>query len=72
MWTIPAIYERGVLRLLAKVNLPESQRVLIALFPDEDDVQSLLLDESAMHGKAFDFLSDPAEEVYRPTDGKPV
>lgn len=70
--TIPAIYEQGVLKLLAKVNLPDRQRVLIALFPSEDDVPTFLIGEAAMQGQGFGFLDDPAEDLYRPTDGEPV
>ena len=70
--TVPAIYEHGVLKLLGKVNLPDCQRVLIALFPAEDDVPTFLIGEAAMQSQSFGFLDDPAEDLYRPSDGEPV
>jgi predicted DNA-binding antitoxin AbrB/MazE fold protein len=72
MTPIPAIYEHGVLKLLRRVNLPDHQRVLIALFPAQDDIPSFLIGEAAIQAQSFDFLDDPAEDLYRPTDGEPV
>ena len=72
MITIPAIYDHGILRLLAKVDLPNRQRVLIALFPAEDDVPTFLIDETAAQAKSFDFLSATAEDIYHVTDGEPI
>jgi len=72
MHTIRAVYEAGVLRPLKKLRLHEHQPVLVALFPAEDDVPSLLIAESARQGRSFEFLADPAEDVYRLTDGEAV
>jgi len=62
--TIAAIYEAGVLKPLGKLSLHERQRVLVALFPADDDVPTFLISEAAFHGKSFDFLADPAEDLY--------
>lgn len=70
--TIPAIYERGMLKPLAKLKLADHQRVLIAVFATEDDLPTFLIGEAAAQGQAFDFLADPAEDLYRPTDGEPI
>lgn len=70
--TIPAIYEHGVLKPLAKMSLVDHQRVLIAVYPSEDAVPTFLIGEAAMHGQSFDFLDDPAQDLYRPTDGTPI
>ena len=72
MHTIRAVYEAGVLRPVKKLRLPEHQPVLIALFPTDDEVSGFLLAEMAMQGGSFDFLADPAEDVYRVTDGEAV
>lgn len=68
--TIPAIYEAGVLKPLGKLGLRERQRVLIALFPADDNVPTFLISEAALHGKSFDFLADPAEDIYSLSDGE--
>ena len=72
MHTIRAVYEAGVLRPVKKLRLPEHQLVLIALFPGDDDVPSFLIADAATHGQSFDFLADPAEDLYRVSDGEAV
>ena len=58
------------------VPLPASANVrVIVLVPDDGD-ELPELDErawlrAAAAGGGFDFLNDPAEDVYTPTDGKP-
>lgn len=57
---------------------PRSVRIIV-LFPGEHEEQAqrdLELAEgewlrAAATNPAFDFLSNPAEDIYRPTDGKP-
>ena len=72
MTTIPVIYESGVLKPLTQLHLPDHQRLVIVLFPSEDDVPTVLIDEAAVQGKSFDFLADPAENLYQLTDGEPL
>ena len=57
---------------------PSSVRIIV-LFPGEhggEEPREPKLDEdewlrAAANNPAFDFLSNPAEDIYRPTDGKP-
>jgi len=57
---------------------PRSVRIIV-LFPgehEEEEQREPDLDEGtwlrvAANNPAFDFLSNPAEDIYRPTDGKP-
>ncbi len=70
--TVPAIYDHGVFRPLTKIPLTDHQRVWIVIFPAEDDIPTFLIGEAAAQSLSFDFLRDPAEDLYRPTDGQPV
>jgi len=72
MQTIRAIYEAGVLRPLKKLRLREHQPVLVTVLSFDDDVPTPLLAKAAAKGRSFDFLADPAEDLYRVTDGEPV
>jgi predicted DNA-binding antitoxin AbrB/MazE fold protein len=73
MQTLRAIYEAGVLRPLKKLRLREHQPVLITVFPSEDDdIPTQAIAKAALKGHSFDFLADPAEDLYQPTDGEPV
>ncbi len=67
-------------RLVVKERIPLPAAVsvrVIVLAPDLDDEDEIPeLDErawltAAATGGGFDFLSDPAEDIYAPTDGKP-
>jgi hypothetical protein len=49
---------------------PGRVRVLV-LIPDVDDMSEAEWLRGAAASPAFDFLKDPAEDVYSPTDGKP-
>jgi len=72
MQTIRAVYEAGVLRPVKQLRLPEHQPVLIAVFPTNDDVPSLLIADAATRGQSFDFLADPTEDLYQVSDGEAV
>ncbi len=39
--------------------------------PEEEDLSEAEWLHAAATSPAFDFLKDPAEDVYLPTDGKP-
>ena len=43
---------------------------VIVLFPDEEDSEAEWM-AAAARSSAFDFLQDPAEDIYSPTDGRP-
>ena len=49
---------------------PGRVRVII-LFPEEADFDEMEWLKAAATNPAFDFLKDPAEDIYGPTDGKP-
>jgi len=49
---------------------PSRVRVII-LFPDEADIDEAEWLRAAATNPAFDFLKDPTEDIYSPTDGEP-
>lgn len=53
------------------VNAPTSVRVIM-LFPESEDLNEQELMQAASNNEAFDFLSDPDEDIYTLTDGKPL
>ncbi len=68
---IEAVFEDGVFRPLAKVKLPEHQRVSIVVTV-QDDLSAELLARVAENGGSFAFLADHAEDLYSPDDGEAV
>lgn len=68
---IEAVFEGGVFKPLAEVDLPEHQRVSIVVTV-QDDLPAKLLAEVAESGRSFAFLADPREDIYSPDDGEPV
>lgn len=64
-----AIYEKGDLHPVQPLDLPDRTRVRIAIVEDPEGAE---LSAAAMHGGAFDFLNDPAEDIYSMSDGEPV
>ena len=71
MRTIRAIVSGGNLKPLEPLNLPENTRLTVTLV-DDDDVASDALEKLARVGGAFDFLDDPREDLYDPSDGSAV
>ena len=49
---------------------PSRVRVLI-LFSEPNDFDESEWRHAVSSSPAFDFLADPAEDIYRPADGKP-
>ena len=49
---------------------PSRVRVII-LLPDDADLDEKLWHRAALSNPAFEFLTDPAEDVYTAADGKP-
>ena len=68
---IEAVFEDGVFRPLAKVRLPEHQRVSIVVTV-HDDLPAELLAKVAENGGSFAFLADHAENLYSPDDGEAI
>ena len=49
---------------------PSRVRVII-LLPDDTDIDETLWLQAARSNPAFEFLTDPAEDIYTAADGKP-
>lgn len=61
---------RIVIDELFSVDAPTSVRIII-LFPEDEDLNEREWLQAASQNEAFSFLSDPGEDIYLPTDGKP-
>jgi predicted DNA-binding antitoxin AbrB/MazE fold protein len=71
MRTIRAIFRDGHLKPLDPVDLPENTELRVALL-DGDDLSADAIAELARTDKAFDFLTDPREDIYSDSDGEAV
>ena len=69
---LPAIYEHGRFKLIKPLKLPEHQRVIIAIAITKDEIPSLLISKLAESSKSFQFLDNPEEDIYSPSDGEEV
>ena len=69
---IPAIYEHGSLKLVKPVDLPEHQKVLIAITINADEIPSLLISKLAEESASYQFLNNPQEDIYSPLDGEEI
>jgi hypothetical protein len=66
------IDENRQLQLDGLLPMPGPMRVrVIVLYPVEDEWDESEWLQAAAHNEAFDFLSDPAEDIYSLTDGAP-
>lgn len=64
--------DQGQLHLDHPVPLPHSARArVILLFPEEAELTDQHWLRASVTNPAFDFLHDPAEDIYTPGDGKP-
>jgi len=64
--------EQRQLHLDAPLPITGPSRVrVIILFPEETDIDEREWLRAAMANPAFDFLREPAEDVYTIADGKP-
>ena len=69
--TILAVYEKGVLKPLKKIKLPEHKKVALEILEAEDITVPILLDV-ASRSKSFHFLKKKKEDIYSLKDGKPL
>ena len=69
MRTIRAIVHDGNLIPLDPIDLPESTHVTVALI-DTDDLSAEAIAELAQKDAAFQFLTDPREDIYSDFDGE--
>ena len=67
-----AIVESGRrLRLDDTIPVPDRTRVrVIVLFPEDRDIDEQEWLRQAADNPAFDFLTDPAEDIYTAADGR--
>jgi len=64
--------DNGQLRLDEPVTEAVPGRVrVILLFPEGDDIDENEWLKAVSQSDSFAFLSDPEEDIYTPTDGKP-
>ena len=66
---IPAVYENGVFKPLARLQLPEHQAVHLIV---EEDECSQFMEMLAQQGGSFNFLRAADEDVYSLSDGRPL
>jgi hypothetical protein len=67
------IDEHRTLHLDAPIEGVEPTPVrVILLFPDESDLTEQEWLQAIARNPALDFLRDPSEDIYTPTDGKPL
>ena len=69
---LPAIYENGNFRPIKPLRLPEHQKVLLAIAISQDEIPSLLISKLAEESESFQFLDNPQEDIYSPSDGEEV
>ena len=55
---------------LLPVSGPKRVRVIV-LYPVDDEWEETEWIQTASRNPAFDFLNEPEEDIYSPTDGKP-
>ena len=68
-----AVDRDGRLTVEERIPLPAAGdvRVIVLAPDDEEELDEQTWLRAAAMGGAFDFLNDPAEDIYSPTDGKP-
>lgn len=64
--------ERHVLHLDQPLDLVGPRRVRVIVLVPDDEVSEAAWRQAAASNPAFGFLHDAAEDIYSPTDGKPL
>ena len=70
MNVIEAVFEHGRLKPLTPLVLAEHQHVWLTLLPEEPSTRELA--QLAAQSPSFQFLAEPAENLYCLEDGEPV
>ena len=65
-----AVFEHGHLKPLARLPLAEHQHVWLTILTEEVSAQQLA--HLASQSPSFQFLADPAEDLYSLDDGQPL
>lgn len=68
---IGTIDEKGQLHLDEPISAVGQGRVRVILLPEEADIGEHEWLKAAAGNPAFDFLKDPAEDIYTLDDGQP-
>jgi predicted DNA-binding antitoxin AbrB/MazE fold protein len=68
--TVRAVFDRGILRPLEHLDLPDREEVTIVILDDDDSSEEVA--QIAGEGGAFEFLAGEAEEACTREDGEPV
>ena len=66
------IDQRHVLHLDEPLDVAGPRRVRVLVLVPEDEVSEAEWRRAAAANPAFQFLQDAAEDIYSPTDGKPL
>ena len=70
---IEAVYERGQLKPLERLPLQEHQHVWVTILADRaGEPTAQQLGQLAARSPSFQFLANPAEDLYSLGDGHPV
>ncbi|MBK8981324.1 MAG: hypothetical protein IPM38_03125 [Ignavibacteria bacterium] len=71
MLSVKAIFDGKEIKLLEKIGSKKPGKVIVT-FPDEDDpeIKNHEILYVAEKGGSFDFLNDPAEDIYTDKDLK--
>ncbi|MFH1287729.1 MAG: hypothetical protein ABII25_03425 [bacterium] len=71
MLAVKGLFDGKSIKLLGRVSVKEPHEVIITfLEPDEDKVLNRDIRKLAEVGGSFDFLNNPAEDIYSDTDLK--
>ena len=70
MTLIEAVFEHGRLKPVRPLPLVEHQHVWLTLLLEEPSTQAL--GQLAAQSPSFQFLADPAEDLYDLEDGEPL
>ena len=68
---IGTIDEKGQLHLDEPISAVGQGRVRVILLPEETEIGENEWLKAAANNPAFDFLKDPAEDIYTLDDGQP-
>lgn len=66
------IDQSRVLHLDAPLDIAGPRRVRVLVLVPEDEVSEAEWNRAIAANPAFEFLHDSAEDIYSPTDGKPL
>lgn len=70
MKAIEAVFEQGHLKPLEPLPLTEHQHVWLAILPEEPTAAQVA--QLAAQSPSFQFLAEPAEDLYSREDGTPL